>query len=212
MKIITMEPAKPFVVIVDDIQENVRILHHALKDQPYSFAIAYSATELLRILENHPVTLILLDVMLPDIDGFALAKKILSDNRFKEIPIIFVTARAEQEDRIRGFEAGGVDYVSKPFDSREILERVKTHVNLRLALEEQKRLNRELQAALDRVKKLEGIIPICSSCKKIRSDEGYWTQVERYISEHTGVMFSHSLCPDCASKLFPKDVLDETSK
>ena len=207
-----MEPAKPFVVIVDDIQENVRILHHALKDQPYSFAIAYSATELLRILENHPVTLILLDVMLPDIDGFALAKKILSDNRFKEIPIIFVTARAEQEDRIRGFEAGGVDYVSKPFDSREILERVKTHVNLRLALEEQKRLNRELQAALDRVKKLEGIIPICSSCKKIRSDEGYWTQVERYISEHTGVMFSHSLCPDCASKLFPKDVLDETSK
>jgi CheY-like chemotaxis protein len=207
-----MEPAKPFVVIVDDIQENVRILHHALKDQPYSFAIAYSGTELLRILENHPVTLILLDVMLPDIDGFALAKKILSDNRFKEIPIIFVTARAEQEDRIRGFEAGGVDYVSKPFDSREILERVKTHVNLRLALEEQKRLNRELQAALDRVKKLEGIIPICSSCKKIRSDEGYWTQVERYISEHTGVMFSHSLCPDCASKLFPKDVLDETSK
>lgn len=212
MKIITMEPAKPFVVIVDDIQENVRILHHALKDQPYSFAIAYSGTELLRILENHPVTLILLDVMLPDIDGFALAKKILSDNRFKEIPIIFVTARAEQEDRIRGFEAGGVDYVSKPFDSREILERVKTHVNLRLALEEQKRLNRELQAALDRVKKLEGIIPICSSCKKIRSDEGYWTQVERYISEHTEVMFSHSLCPDCASKLFPKDVLDETSK
>jgi CheY-like chemotaxis protein len=212
MKIITMESAKPFVVIVDDIQENVRILHHALKDQPYSFAIAYSGTELLRILENHPVTLILLDVMLPDIDGFALAKKILSDNRFKEIPIIFVTARAEQEDRIRGFEAGGVDYVSKPFDSREILERVKTHVNLRLALEEQKRLNRELQAALDRVKKLEGIIPICSSCKKIRSDEGYWTQVERYISEHTGVMFSHSLCPDCASKLFPKDVLDETSK
>jgi len=207
-----MESTKPFVVIVDDIKENVRILHHALKDQPYSFAIAYSGTELLRILENHPVTLILLDVMLPDIDGFALAKKILSDERFKEIPIIFVTARAEQEDRIRGFEAGGVDYVSKPFDSREILARVKTHVNLRIALEEQKRLNRELQAALERVKKLEGIIPICSSCKKIRSDAGYWTQVERYISEHTGVLFTHSLCPDCASKLFPEDVLDEPSK
>lgn len=207
-----MEPTKPFVVIVDDIQENVRILHHALKEQPYSFAIAYSGTELLRILETHPVTLILLDVMLPDIDGFTLAKQILSHDRFKEIPIIFVTARAEQEDRIRGFESGGVDYVSKPFDSREILERVKTHVNLRLAIEEQKRLNRELQTALDRVKKLEGIIPICSSCKKIRSDEGYWTQVERYITEHTGAMFSHSLCPDCASKLFPEDVLDEPSK
>ncbi|AEJ18461.1 response regulator [Gracilinema caldarium] len=203
--------SKPFVVIVDDIQENVRILHHALREQPYSFAIAYSGNELLRILETYPVTLILLDVMLPDIDGFTLAKQILADERYKEIPIIFVTARAEQEDKLRGFEAGGVDYVSKPFDSREILQRVRTHVNLRLAMEEQKRLNRELQEALDRVKKLEGIIPICSSCKKIRSDEGYWTQVEQYISEHTGVMFSHSLCPDCASKLFPKDVLDESS-
>jgi CheY-like chemotaxis protein len=204
--------SKPFVVIVDDIQENVRILHHALREQPYSFAIAYSGNELLNILENHPVTLILLDVMLPDIDGFTLAKQILADERYKEIPIIFVTARAEQEDKLKGFEAGGVDYVSKPFDSREILERVRTHVNLRLAMEEQKRLNRELQEALDRVKKLEGIIPICSSCKKIRSDEGYWTQVERYVTEHTGVMFSHSLCPDCASRLFPKDVLDGSSK
>jgi PleD family two-component response regulator len=212
MKMIIMEPVKPFVVIVDDIQENVRILHHALKDEPYSFAIAYSGKELLHILETRSVTLILLDVMLPDIDGFTLAKQILANERYREIPIIFVTARAEQEDRIRGFEAGGVDYVSKPFDNREILERVRTHVNLRLALEEQKRLNRELQAALDRLTKLEGIIPICSSCKKVRDDEGYWTQVERYISEHTGAMFSHSLCPDCASKLFPKDVLDEDSK
>ena len=209
---IIMNTDKPLIVIVDDIQENVRILHHALKDEPYSFAIAYSGNELLQLLETHQVTLILLDVMLPDIDGFALAKRILSDERFTAIPIIFVTARSEQEDRIRGFEAGGVDYVSKPFDGREILERVRTHVNLRLALEEQKRLNRELQVALDRVKSLEGIIPICSSCKKIRDDEGYWTQVERYVSEHTGVMFSHSLCPDCAAKLFPEDILDENTK
>ncbi|MCA1949317.1 MAG: response regulator [Treponema sp.] len=204
-----MDAQKPLIVIVDDIQENVRILHHAIKDEPYSFAIAYSGKELLQILEQHQVTLILLDVMLPDIDGFTLAQQIRSEPRFKEIPIIFVTARSEQEDRLRGFEAGGVDYVSKPFDSREILQRVRTHVNLRRALEEQRRLNKELQAALDRVKTLEGIIPICSKCKKVRDDEGYWTQVERYVTEHTKAMFSHSLCPDCATQYFPQDIIDE---
>ncbi|WP_304226225.1 two-component system response regulator [Gracilinema caldarium] len=204
-----MDAQKPLIVIVDDIQENVRILHHAIKDEPYSFAIAYSGKELLQILEQHQVTLILLDVMLPDIDGFTLAQQIRSEPRFKEIPIIFVTARSEQEDRLRGFEAGGVDYVSKPFDSREILQRVRTHVNLRRALEEQRRLNRELQEALDRVKSLEGIIPICSKCKKVRDDEGYWTQVERYITEHTKAMFTHSLCPDCAKQYFPQDIIDE---
>lgn len=209
IELIIMDAQKPLIVIVDDIQENVRILHHAIKDEPYSFAIAYSGKELLQILEQHQVTLILLDVMLPDIDGFTLAQQIRSEPRFKEIPIIFVTARSEQEDRLRGFEAGGVDYVSKPFDSREILQRVRTHVNLRRALEEQRRLNKELQAALDRVKTLEGIIPICSKCKKVRDDEGYWTQVERYVTEHTKAMFSHSLCPDCATKYFPQDIINE---
>ncbi|MFQ3547864.1 MAG: response regulator [Termitinemataceae bacterium] len=206
-----MNTTKPLIAIVDDIQENVRILHHALKGEPYSFAIAYTAGELLDLLEKHAVTLILLDVMLPDMDGFSLAAKLKADVRYASIPIIFVTARTEQMDKIRGFEAGGVDYVSKPFDNREILERVKTHVNLRLALEEQKRLNRELQAALDRVKTLEGIIPICSSCKKIRNDDGYWMQVERYITEHTGAMFSHSVCPACAAKLYPEELLDEST-
>ena len=203
-----METIAPFVVIVDDVQENVRILHHCLKDEGYSFGIARSSSELFRLVEKRVPTLILLDVMLPDMDGFHSLELLRADSRCADVPVIFVTARIEREDRLRGFLAGGVDYVGKPFVPAEVRARVRTHVSLRLALEEQRRLNAELREAMDRVRTLEGIIPICSRCKSVRADDGYWTQVERYLSEHTGAMFSHGLCPSCASILFPGEVND----
>jgi hypothetical protein len=72
--------------------------------------------------------------------------------------------------------------------------------NSRQALE---KLNRELQAALDEIQELSGLLPICSACKKIRDDTGYWNQIEHYITEHAKVRFSHSICPDCAAALHP---------
>jgi len=71
----------------------------------------------------------------------------------------------------------------------------------RQALEE---LNRELQAALDEIHELSGLLPICSACKKIRDDKGYWNQIEQYLSKHAKVQFSHSICPDCAAALYPE--------
>ena len=106
-----------------------------------------------------------------------------------------------------GFSSGGVDYIAKPFDAAEVRERVRTHAALRTALIEQRRLNAELKDALERIRTLEGIIPICSKCKKVRDDDGYWLQVERYVSNHTKAMFSHGLCPSCAKEYFPEDVL-----
>ncbi|TCW61848.1 response regulator [Treponema sp. J25] len=203
------ESKRPHVLIVDDVVDNVRLIHHALKEEPYSFGIAASVEELFMHLEKRIPTLILLDVMLPDGDGFEAARRILEREEWQDIPILFITARSEQEDILRGFQSGGVDYITKPFDNNEVRARVRTHIRLRQAIEKERLLNRELQAAIARIRKLEGIIPICSHCKKIRDDAGYWTQVEKYISEHTGVMFSHSLCPECAAKFFPQDVLTD---
>lgn len=203
------ESKRPHVLIVDDVVDNVRLIHYALKEEPYSFGIAASVEELFIHLEKRIPTLILLDVMLPDGDGFEAARKILEREEWKDIPILFITARSEQEDILRGFQSGGVDYITKPFDNNEVRARVRTHIRLRESIEKERLLNRELQAAIARIRKLEGIIPICSHCKKIRDDAGYWTQVEKYISEHTGVMFSHSLCPECAAKFFPQDVLSD---
>lgn len=204
-----MEANAPFVVIVDDIVENVRILHHCLKDEGYSFAVARNAAELFAVMEARPPTLVLLDVMLPDMDGFAVLERLRADSRWADLPVIFVTARVEREDRLRGFACGGVDYVAKPFDAAEVRARVATHVALRGALEEQRKLVGELRVALDRVKRLEGIIPICARCKSVRTDDGYWEQVESYLSEF-GLTFSHGLCPDCAKVVYPEAEKDGT--
>jgi DNA-binding response OmpR family regulator len=204
-----MESSTPFVVIVDDIVENVRILHHCLKDEGYSFAVARNAAELFQVLEARNPTLVLLDVMLPDMDGFSILKRLRSDPRWTDLPVIFVTARADREDRLAGFLAGGMDYITKPFDAAEVRARVSAHVALRVALETQRRLVEELRAALERVKRLEGIIPICARCKSVRTDDGYWKQVEGYLSEFAGLTFSHGLCPDCARIMYPEASSDE---
>lgn len=204
-----METNAPFIVIVDDVVENVRILHHCLKDEGYSFAVARNAAELFEVLQSRPPTLVLLDVMLPDLDGFSILKRLRADPDWSDLPVIFVTARADRDDRLEGFLAGGMDYITKPFDAAEVRARVATHVALRRALEAQRKLVVDLQAALDRVKRLEGIIPICARCKSVRTDGGYWKQVESYLSEFAGLTFSHGLCPDCAKIVYPETADDE---
>jgi CheY-like chemotaxis protein len=200
-----MDQEPPFVVIVDDVRENARVLHHSLKDDGYSFGIARDAAELFAVVAKRRPSLVLLDVSLPDLDGFAALDRLRSDPGFADVPVIFVTARVEADDRLRGFASGGVDYIVKPFDPAEVRARVRTHLALRRALEEERRLNGELRTALERVRSLENIIPICARCKSVRDDAGYWTQVERYLSEHAGLLFSHGLCPSCAAVLFPDD-------
>jgi DNA-binding response OmpR family regulator len=204
-----MDANLPFVVIVDDVVDNVRLLHHCLKDEGYSFAVARNAAELFQVMETRSPTLVLLDVMLPDLDGFSILKRLRADARWSDLPVIFVTARAERDDRLNGFLAGGMDYITKPFDAAEVRARVSTHIALRTALETQRKLVVELRAALERVKRLEGIIPICARCKSVRTDGGYWKQVEGYLSEYAGLTFSHGLCPDCARVVYPEDSADE---
>jgi hypothetical protein len=119
---------------------------------------------------------------------------------------------------------GGVDYITKPFNSEEVLARVKAHLTLqrmKLDLEEKnttllseikvrkqveaerEKLISDLQAALAEIKTLSGLIPICSWCKKIRDDKGYWTILEAYLNEHSGAQFTHGICPECFAKLYP---------
>ena len=192
----------PLILIVDDVPENVEILYSVLEQDNYRFAIALNAAEMYKAIEKEVPDLVLLDVMLPDGDGFSLAEDILSVHSDRYLPIIFITARAHLEDKVRGFEAGGVDYITKPFDEAEVSVRVKTHVELKLAREQQATLILQLQQALEEVKQLRGIIPICAHCKKVRNDDGYWMQVEHYVSEHSEAEFSHGLCPACMNEMY----------
>jgi hypothetical protein len=125
----------------------------------------------------------------------------------------------ERPELVEGASAAGVGaYLVKPPNAREmeraiaiamarfddLMELRRLNADLQTGNEARERLILELQNALAQVKTLSGLLPICSSCKKIRDDQGYWNQLEVYIQDHSEAVFSHSLCPDCAKKLYPE--------
>ncbi|MCK5280738.1 MAG: response regulator [Cyclobacteriaceae bacterium] len=196
---------------MDDVEENVEVLYSILEIQNYRIAIALNAEQTYLAVEREIPDLILLDVMLPDGNGFEVAAELLKKYQNNNIPIIFVTALAHLRDRIEGFRVGGVDYISKPYEELEVLARVKTHVELGRIRKEQEQLIVELKETLSEVSSLRGLIPICTNCKNIRDDKGYWIQVEKYMSEHSEAEFTHSICPSCVDKLYP-GLMDKEKK
>lgn len=181
------------VLIVDDEPVNLKMLFAFLKREGFKVRLADSGAAALKVLATACPDIILLDVMMHELDGFEVCRRIKADPATADIPVIFMTALDNLEDKVTGFKVGGVDYITKPFEHVEVLARIRTHVALR-------RRERELQEALAEIKTLSGILPICSYCKRVRNDEGYWQQVEQYISEHTDALFSHGMCIDCYRK------------
>lgn len=155
---------------------------------------------------------------MPEMDGIELCRAIRKNVTTRYVYILLVTVRESTDDIISGLEAGADDYLTKPFNHAELVARLNTgkrilelERSLREANERSKRaetvrerLIEELQEALARVKTLSGLLPICASCKKIRDDKGYWNQIETYIEAHSEADFSHSICPECARKLYPE--------
>lgn len=189
------------ILIVDDNAANIDVMLTFLEMEGYDISIATSGESAIKAACHNLPDLILLDVMMPQIDGFETCRRLKELPQTKDIPIIFVTAKKEVDDIVKGFDCGGVDYISKPFRQEEVLARVDTHLRLRLMAVAQERLIKELNQALEEVKTLRGILPICSYCKKIRDESGEWQQIEEYISSHSDTDFSHGICSECYNKL-----------
>ena len=115
------------ILIVDDVADNIQIAMNILKEENYQFSFARTGNEALSILqeETNSFDLILLDIMMPGMDGFEVCQQLKASPRLKDIPVIFLTARVDAESVAKGFEVGGVDYVTKPFSPRELSARVK---------------------------------------------------------------------------------------
>ena len=183
------------ILIVDDDKTNIRILTEILRDD-YKLMVAKSGEQAIKAVRSpKPPDLILLDIIMPDIDGYEVCTRIKEDKATQGIPVIFVTAVSEAMDAAKAFEIGAVDYITKPFNPVTVKARVNTHIQLFSTM-------RELEAALNKVKKLSGLLPICANCKKIRDDKGYWNQVELYLEQNTEATFSHGMCPDCTDELY----------
>ncbi|MFT4927458.1 MAG: putative two-component system response regulator [Phenylobacterium sp.] len=118
------------VLIVDDVAENIQVAMSILQEDSYEFSFATSGEEALELVEESEFDLILLDIMMPQMDGFEVCAKLKADETTRDIPIIFLTAKVDTESISRGFELGAVDFVSKPFHSTELLARVANHIAL----------------------------------------------------------------------------------
>jgi len=118
------------ILIVDDDLNNLQVLSDTLMTQGYDVLGARSGAKALDFIENDPPDLVLLDVRMPEMDGYEVCKRLKADRRYAHLPVIFLSALQASEDRVRGFEAGGVDFISKPFQREEVLVRVNTHITL----------------------------------------------------------------------------------
>lgn len=136
-----MENSKGTILIVDDNTNNLKILAEVLKENSYDFRMAKSGQLALNILEKTTPDLILLDIQMPEMNGFETCKRIKANEKKAKIPIIFLTANIDSESIAKAFESGGVDYVTKPFNSNELLARIDTHIKLKKQAEELERQN-----------------------------------------------------------------------
>jgi two-component system sensor histidine kinase/response regulator len=145
--------SKATILLVDDSPTNLHVLLSYLKDSGFETLIARSGEGALRQVEYAQPDIILLDVMMPGIDGFETCRRLKNNEATREIPILFMTALSDTVDKVRGFEAGGVDYITKPLQHEEVLARINTHLmirNLQKQLQEKNRELRELNASKDK--------------------------------------------------------------
>jgi two-component system, sensor histidine kinase and response regulator len=136
-------PEKPRLLVVDDITKNLQIVGTMLRNEGYDVMPATSGLQALERVRTELPDLILLDLMMPEMDGLEVCRRLKSDPATRQIPVIFLTASNEMEHLVKGFEAGAVDYVTKPFNAPELLARVRTHLELKLARQQLREMNDE---------------------------------------------------------------------
>jgi len=171
---------RPLVLVVDDEDINRIAVGRLLRRRGFDIVEASSGEQALRLAAENPPRLILLDIIMPKMDGFEVCRRLKQNPATAAIPVVFLTGRTDTDGIVAGFHAGGVDYVTKPFEGAELVARVETHVRLH---------------------QLQSLLSICSSCKKIRNEQGEWESVEDYIYERTGTDFTHGYCDHCLEAL-----------
>jgi DNA-binding response OmpR family regulator len=141
------------ILIVDDLEKNLQVLGALLRDEGYRISFASNGEETLALLSDK-IDMVLLDVMLPDIDGIEVCRRIRSNEQYKNLPVVFLTAKIDKDTVLKGLEAGGNDYITKPFNRQELLARVQTQIfwidRLRLLSDENEELKRNQAKDVDK--------------------------------------------------------------
>jgi phosphoserine phosphatase RsbU/P len=186
------------ILIAEDEPLSRRVLSQNLRTWGYEVLVADDGNHAWEILMREPdVRVAVLDWMMPGRDGIELLRLVRKHLADQSIYLIMLTARASKDDVVEGLTAEADDYITKPFNQAELRARLQVGVRvtgLQRALADRVR---ELEEALAKVKTLNGLLPICSYCKRIRNDQNYWQQVEAYVADHSDAEFTHGICPEC---------------
>ena len=201
------------ILLIEDDEDDyimIRDLVGEIENTTYTIDWVSIYEDALNTLKESDHDIFLFDYRLGARTGLDLLNKVKEMNRV--IPIIFLTGQGDHEIDMEAMRAGASDYLVKENINAILLER-----SIRYAIEhkrselEREQLINDLRKALDEVKSLSGLLPMCSSCKKIRDDQGYWNQLETYLKIHSDAELSHGICPECAKNMYPEyyDVLDD---
>jgi DNA-binding response OmpR family regulator len=189
-------------LIAEDDRLTAAMLAGALRRWGFDATVVHdgqAAWDVIRA--DAPPPLAVIDWMMPGIDGVELCRRVRSLPARAAMYLLLLTVRDGREDVVAGLDAGADDYLVKPFDTEELRARIQAGariVSLRDQLAEQ---ITKLEEALRSVRQLKGLLPMCTYCKRVRTDGDYWQQLESYLSDHTGAQVSHGICPECLSEV-----------
>jgi DNA-binding response OmpR family regulator len=189
------------ILIADDERVSSAMLGAILRKWGFDvLSVADGAAAWDALCEHRPPVAIV-DWMMPTVDGPELCRRIRADERTAGTYVVLLTSKDSTDDLIAGLEAGADDYITKPFDRGELRARVQVGVRVATLQANLREKVRELEHALGTITELEGLLPICAYCKRIRSEDDQWHQVETYIRARSKANFTHGICPTCFDKV-----------
>ena len=217
------DPNHALVLLIDDQAFVADAVRRAFAGQPdIDFHYCSNPNEAIVIANDIKPTVVLLDLVMPEVAGLTVLKRFRDNPETYELPVVVLSGEEDARIKSEAFAAGANDYLVKLPEVVELRARVRYHSRAHLnrvqrdesfrALRESQQLllrrntelavtNQELQKAITEVKQLRGLLPICSCCKKVRHDGKYWRQIECYLAEHSDLIFSHGLCPECYHRM-----------
>ena len=198
------------ILIAEDDLTSRSMLAAMLKKSGYEVVETVNGSDAWQELSKSDAPqLAILDRTMPGMEGLDVVRRVRALKTALPTYIIMLTSRGEKADIIAGLDAGADDYISKPFHIGELRARIEVGRRMVDMQEQLATRLKELQNAMDHIKTLQGILPICSFCKKIRDDKGYWEQVETYLTLNSELLFSHAICPDCLQKHYAEYVKEK---
>ena len=197
---------KIYVLIAEDNAVVCKTIKQSLKEIGFEIAgVAVNGREATDMAESLCPDVILMDIEMPMLNGLDACREIQGKN---PIPVVVLTSHEKENFVEKANEVGVSAYLVKPPKAKEIERAIIMALGRHVDLMECWRLNKELSKALEEIKTLRGILPLCSFCKKIRDDKGYWEQVDVYIHKYSDADISHSICPECVKKHYPQEFED----